>query len=69
MEIWTYTYTVVSAILSGCGEFKSQSQETRLCETNENKFTLNSYYISPCSCLNFKASMRSKYLSSSKKPL
>ena len=42
-------YFVVSAILSGCGVFKSE--ETRLRETNENTVILNSYNIYPCSCL------------------
>ena len=39
------------AFLSGWGAF--QSKETRLCEENENTFTLNIYYIHPCSCFQF----------------
>ena len=41
----------VKAILIVCGAFKSK--ETCLCERNEDKFTLNSYDIYPCSCFHF----------------
>ena len=49
---------ICPAILAGCGAF--QSKETRLCERNRNTFTLNSYYIYPCSCFHFTVNEMSR---------
>ena len=44
-KIWTcWRHLSSQAILSGCGAFKS-NRKTRLCEKNENAFTLNSHYV------------------------
>ena len=47
IKIGKYCFTAFICICR-CGEFKSK--ETRLCETYESTFTLNSHYIHPCSC-------------------
>ena len=49
---------ICPAILVGCGAFKSK--ETRLCERYRNTFTLNSYYIYPCSCFHFMVNEMSR---------